>query len=224
MKTIGILGGLGPESTITYYTYIIRKYYELCGNYAYPEILIHSFSFEEFIKAGNQLPQRVKGAIENLHHSGADFVVAACNSIHIVYDEVAADIPIPWINIVDTVGECIEKRSIHKVALLGTVLTMANDFYQKRLSRFGLETVVPTPPDQQIINKILFDELVRAEIKEESRQTVLGIIDKLAQDGIEGVVLGCTELPFLIRQEDTALPVFDTTVIHAQKALDLAMA
>jgi aspartate racemase len=222
VKTIGILGGLGPESTTAYYTYITRKYYETHGDYAYPEILIHSFNFKEIIEAGYKLSGRIKRAIEGLHNAGADFVVAACNSVHIVYEEVAGDIPIPWLSIMDAAGERIQEAGIHTVALCGTVFTMENDFYPKALARYGIQTIVPDPADRQTINGIIYNELVRAEVREESRRTVLHIIDKLVKRGAEGVVLGCTEMPFLIRPEDTPLPLFNTTELHAQKALDYA--
>ena len=223
MKTIGILGGLGPESTMAYYSYITRKYYEVHWDYAYPEIVIFSFKFSDFIDTGYKMPSIVKTAIEKLHRAGADFVVAACNSVHVVYEEVAKDIPIPWISIMEATGEQIRRANMQKVGLLGTVFTMGSDFYQKELTEYGIETITPNEQSQQQINRIIYGELVKAQVRDESRQIVLEIIDELKQKGVEGIVLGCTELPFLIKQEDSELPVFDTTTIHAQKALDLAL-
>lgn len=223
MKTIGILGGLGPESTIAYYSYITRTYYQQHGDYAYPQILIHGFNFKEFIEAGYKLPDRVKAAIEGLHHAGADFVVAACNSLHVVYDQVVKDISIPWVSIMDATAERVKARGLRKVALLGTVFTMGSDFFSNGLAKYGLEAVTPDQASQQQINRIIYDELVRAVVKDESRKAVLQIINDLRPTGIEGVVLACTELPFLLQQEHTDLTVFDTTAIHAQKALDLAL-
>jgi len=223
MKKIGILGGLGPESTIAYYSYITRKYYEVYSNYSYPEIIIYSLSFSEFIEVGYEAAPKVKGAIESLCRAGADFVIAACNSIHIVYDEVVKDIPIPWINIIDVTAEEIRKSCIQRVGLLGTVFTMSKGFYQDRLIKHGIETVVPDEKHQQRINQIIYTELVKNKTKDESKQFVLKCIEKLRGKGAEGIVLGCTELPFLIQQKDMAIPVFDTAAIHAQKALDLSM-
>ena len=223
MKTIGILGGLGPESTISYYEYITRKYYDLRGDYAYPEIIIHSFNFKEFIDADFEQPGKVASAIEGLSQAGADFVVAACNTIHLVYEEVCKNIPIPWVSIMDAVAERIQEDKIQKVALLGTVFTMEKNFYPKVLSKYNIETVVPKATSHKVINDIIFGELVRAVITEESRRIVLDIIEELHQDGAEGVILGCTELPFLIRPEDISLPLYESTAIHAQKALSLAM-
>jgi aspartate racemase len=224
MKTIGIIGGLGPESTVSYYSYITRKYYETYGDYAYPEIIIYSVSFSEFIDVGYEAAPKVTAVIERLARAGADFVVAACNSIHIVYDEVAKNIPIPWISIMDVTGEKVKEAGISKVGLLGTVFTMTKGFYQKALAGFGIECITPPADAQDEINRIIFDELVIASVRDDSKQFVLGCIEALGQRGAQGVVLACTELPFLIQQDDTALPVFDTTAIHAQKALELAMA
>ena len=223
MKTIGILGGLGPESTLEYYRYITRTYYQRYADYAYPEVVIYSLSFQKFIEAGYDLPGEVKAAIEKLHRAGADFVVASCNSVHLVYDRVAGEVPIPWVSIMDATAEQITARGLSKVGLLGTIFTMGQGFYQQALARHGIETVTPGPEAQSKVNEIIFAELVRAEIKEASRRFVLDCIEDLGRNGAQGIVLGCTELPFLIKQEHTALPVFDTTTIHAQKALDLAL-
>lgn len=223
MKTIGILGGLGPESTAEYYTYITRTYYKNYADYAYPEIIIYSLEFRKIIDAGYEAPGDVKKAIEKLYRAGADFVVASCNSIHIVYDEVSKDIPIPWISIMDVVAEQIKKENINKVGLLGTIFTMSKGFYHKALAGHGIETITPGNDAQRKINEIIFSELVRGVTTDESKRYMLGCIDELAQNGARGIILGCTEIPFLIKQKDTALPVFDSTTLHAQKALDLAL-
>ncbi|MBT4483600.1 MAG: amino acid racemase [Candidatus Latescibacteria bacterium] len=223
MKTIGILGGLGPESTCEYYRYITRKYYETFGDYSYPEIIIYSVRFSKFIDCGYEAADEVKKAIENLHRAGADFVVAACNTIHIVYKEVSGDIPIPWVSIMDTVAEQIKKEQIVKVGLLGTIFTMKEDFYPRALDMYGIETITPAGEAQKRINDIIYEELVTGIVKDDSKRFVLECIEDLRENGAGGIVLGCTELPFLIQQKDTSLPVFDSTAIHAQKALDLAL-
>ncbi len=223
MKRIGILGGLGPESTIAYYGYITRKYYEKYNNYAYPEIIIYSLTFSEFINKEYEMADKVKQAILSLHKAGADFVVAACNSVHIVYDQIANKLPVPWISIIDTTAEQIQKEHLKKVGLLGTIFTMSKDFYKNGLLKQGIETIVPDKEDQKRINGIIYAELVLKKIKDTSRKRVQEIIKKLSQKGAQGVVLACTELPFLISQKDTPLKIFDTTAIHAQKALDIAL-
>ncbi|NOY08109.1 MAG: amino acid racemase [Spirochaetes bacterium] len=223
MKRIGILGGLGPESTAVYYEYITREYYRRYRNYAYPEIIIYSFSFQEFIDAGYEASGKVKMAIENLHKAGADFVIAACNSLHIVFEEVSGNISIPWLSIIDAAAQEIKTKNIKKVGLLGTIFTMNKDFYRKGLARHNIETIIPSGEDRVKINNIIYKELVLNEIRDDSRQIILEIIRKLSRRGAEGVVLGCTELPFLIRQKDTSVKVFDTTTIHTRKALQIAL-
>ena len=222
MKKIGILGGLGPESTTAYYEYITREYYRRYGDYAYPEIIIYSLSFQEFIDAGYEAAEKIKSAIENLHRAGADFVIASCNSIHIVYEEVSKSIPIPWLSIIDATAEEIKKSGISKVGLLGTIFTMGKGFYKKGLIQHRIETIIPSTDDQKKINNIIYNELVLNEVRDESRCIILKIIEKLNRKGAQGIVLGCTELPFLIKQEDLNIKIFNTTTIHAQKALDFA--
>lgn len=223
MKTIGILGGLGPESTCEYYRIITRRYYDLYGNYSYPEIIIYSLTFSNFILCGYEAADDIRDAILKLHRAGADFVVAACNSIHIVYDAVARDLPIPWISIMDVVAEEINRRKLDRVGLLGTIFTMGKGFYQKALAAHGIETVTPESDDQLRINDIIFQELVRGITTSESKKFMLGVIDSLAGRGAQGIILGCTELQFLIKQEDTSIPVFDSAELHARKALEIAV-
>jgi aspartate racemase len=223
MKTIGILGGLGPESTISYYRYITEMYYERYKDYAYPNIIISSPSFLEFIDAEYKLPEKIKDTIQNMQMAGADFVVAACNSVHVVYDEIASDIPIPWFSIMDAVAEQIKKENITRVGLLGTVFTMGGVFFQKTLAKHGITTITPSDDDQKKINEIIYSELIREVVKEDSRQFVLDCIDRLVDRGAEGIILGCTELPFLIKQKHTGIKIFDTTKIHSQKTLELAL-
>jgi len=223
MKKIGILGGLGPESTVSYYLYIVHEYYRRFSDYNYPEIIIYSLNFKKFIDAGYESAEEIKSAINKLSIAGADFVVAACNSVHIVFDEVSKDIPIPRISIIDAAGEEIKKNGIKKAGLLGTIFTMSKGFYAKGLERMGIETIIPDMPDMKRVNEIIYNELVRNEVREESRVEMLGIIDRLVQKGAEGIILGCTELPFLIRQSDTPVKIFDTTQIHSKKALDTAL-
>jgi len=169
------------------------------------------------------LPDRVRRAIEGLSRAGADFVVAACNSVHVVYHELDGTLPIPWVSIMDAAGEKLSDHGLRRVGLLGTVFTMQNDFYARTLKAYGVDVLVPAIADQEKLNTIIYEELVRNTVTPESRQTVQGMIASLRQEGADGVILGCTELPFLIRPEDADLPVFDTTAIHARKALALAL-
>lgn len=223
MKTIGILGGLGPESTISYYACITRTYHELRGDYGYPDILIYSLSFQKVIDSHYEQPVLVQRAIRALHAAGADFVVAACNSIHVVYDDIKDDLPIPWVSIMAPTADAIRGRNLTKVALLGTLVTMGQDFYRKEFAARGIDLLTPPANEQERINGIIFDELVIGRVTEDSRAYVQQCIERLRERGAQGVVLGCTELPFLIEARHTDLPVFDTTSIHARRALDLAL-
>ena len=223
MKTIGIIGGLGPESTCEFYRLITRYYYDRYGDYNYPEIIIYSVIFKKIIDCGYESTGEIIQAIERLHRAGADFVVAPCNSIHLVYEAVSQDIPIPWISIMDATAESVRCKNLYKVGLLGTRFTMSGNFYRDTLSRHGIETVVPDKDSQEIINDIIYNELVRNCVTEKSRRYVLHCINDLQEKGARGIVLGCTELPFLISQKDVSIPVFDTTALYAHKALDLSL-
>ena len=224
MKKIGIIGGLGPESTAAYYEYITQEYYRIYGDYAYPEIIIYSLNFKEIIDVGYEAPERIKDAIESLHKAGADFVVAACNSIHIVFDEVAKDISIPWFSIIDAAAQEIKECNITKVGVLGTIFTMSKGFYTKGLAKHQIEGIVPSDEDQKTVSNIIFKELITNTVNEDSRQAVLKIIDKLIAKGAQAIVLGCTELPFLIKEEDVDVKVINTTIVHAKKTLEMALA
>ena len=223
MKTIGIIGGLGPESTCEFYRLITRYYYDRYGDYNYPEIIIYSVIFKKFIDCGYESAGEIKQTIESLHRAGADFVVAPCNSIHLVYEKVSQDIPIPWISIMDATAESVRRKNLNKVGLLGTHFTMSRNFYRDALFGHGIETVVPGKDSQKTINNIIFNELVRNSINEKSRRSAVHCIEDLQNKGAQGIVLGCTELPFLISQKDVSIPVFDTTALYAHKALDLAL-
>ena len=157
-----------------------------------------------------------------MHKAGADFVIASCNSVHVVYDEVAKDITIPWFGIMDAVAEEIKKANISRVGLLGTIFTMSKGFLQKTLAKHGIEVIVPSVEDQKEISGIIYGELIREVVKEDSRQFTLKCIGELVAEGAEGGILGCTELPFLIQQEHTNIKIFDTTKIHSQKSLEFA--
>jgi aspartate racemase len=231
MKTIGIIGGIGPEATMEYYAYMfekVRERVEASGDFGYvPEIIIYSLGREQFHGSAfgqPDKPAKVKAVIEKLHRAGADFVIGACNALHITYDELADDVPIPWISIMDATAEEIKKAGMTKVGLLGALLTMTHGFYHRALAKHGIETITPDPEAMQKIDDIISTELIWNVMTEESKQYVLGCIEELVRRGAQGVILGCTELPLLIKQKDTHIRVFPTTTIHAQKALDYAMA
>ena len=227
-KKIGILGGLSPESTVIYYLRIVRRYQELFGDHSYPEIIIYSVSFQKFVDwmakdRWNEITEELIRDIRNLAAAGADFALIATNTMHLVFDKVEEASPIPLISIVDAAAEAIRKEKINSVGLLGTVFTMERDFYREGLAKYGIETLVPKKEDRDYINKVIFEELCRGLIRDESRNNFKRIIEELTERGAEGIVLGCTEIPLLIGEKDVSTRIFDTAKIHADKALEFAV-
>lgn len=227
-KAIGILGGMSPESTVAYYEYLTRTYVRRFGDHSYPEILIYSVSFQDYVDWPEQ--ERWDLVAEGLSHSarvleaaGADFILIATNTMHIVFDEVESSVDVPMLSLLDAVADAIEERRMETVGLLGTAFTMEKDFYRDALAERGISVVVPSPEDRKRVNDIIYCELVAGEIRDASRETFVRIVDDLAHRSAEGVILGCTEIPLLIGDEDTSLPLFDTTKIHADAALCYAV-
>ena len=228
-KTIGILGGMSPESTIEYYRHITRSYTEKFGDYGYPEIVIFSVSFQPYVDlpaAGrwDLVADGLAQAARKLAAAGADFVVIATNTMHKVVDEIQAQIDIPILSLLDVVGDAITAQGLETVGLLGTRFTMESTFYQDALAKRGITVVVPDAADRETVNRVIYDELVAGEIRAESRAEYLAIIERLAARGAQGTILGCTEIPLLVKPSDTPLPLFDTTVLHADAALAFALA
>jgi aspartate racemase len=227
-KRIGIIGGLSPESTSEYYLYITHTFTERFGDHSYPEIVIYSVSFQPYIDwpKYDQWDLIANGLIEAAHSleaSGVDFILIATNTMHLVFDRVQAAVKIPMLNLVDTVGDAILQRGLKTVGLLGTRFTMEKTFYQETLAKKGIHVLTPSAEDREYINDIIYTELVTGKFTEQARKGYLKIIDKLAAQGAEGIILGCTEIPLLIRPGDTSLPLFDTTRIHAEAALKFAL-
>jgi len=227
-KKIGILGGLSPESTVTYYEYIIRTYTSTYGDQAYPEIVIYSVNFQNYVDWGDageweKITEDMIKAACSLERAGAEFGVIATNTMHLAFDEVQAAVGIPFLHVVDATAEAIKAKGFSKVGLLGTRFTMNLPFYAERLAARGITTIVPDASDQEEVNRIIYDELVRGRILDTSRNVYIKTIAKLKDNGAEGVILGCTEIPLLVSEKDSSLPLFDTAAIHAQKALDHAV-
>lgn len=231
MKNMGIIGGIGPEATIEYYSYIVNKVRErisIDNDFSrLPNIIIYSLGQEDFSGAAFGMPDKpakVRSIIGKLHQAGADYVIGACNSLHVLYDEVANDLPIPWISIMDATAEAILNANINVVGLLGTYMTMSDGFYQRALARHGVQTLTPDADAMHRIDEIISTELIWNKMKEDSKTYLLNCIGALSRRGAQGVVLGCTELPLLVKQEDTPITLFPTTTILAQRALDYAWA
>lgn len=229
MKTIGILGGMSSQATAEYYHLINRGVKNICGGWNSAELLIYSVNFaniEAFVRgdrwdeAANYL---VSKAIQ-LEKGGADFIIMATNTLHRVAPQIETAIDIPLIHIVDVTAEAIKKQKLTKVGVLGTKPVMEEDFYRDRFSFHGIEAIVPNSQQRQLIDKIIFDELVFGTLKDESRTIYIEIMRDLADRGAKGIVLGCTEIEMLVKPEDVVeLTLFDTTSLHCQKAVNLAL-
>jgi aspartate racemase len=226
---IGILGGMTAESTVTYYQHIVRRYQQLRGDHAYPEIVIYSVSFQRFkdwmdAEDWTSIEHELRLALRKLAQGGAGFAVMATNTMHLMFDRLQRDSPIPLISIVEATSDAINAAGLRTVGLLGTRFTMEKGFYVEGLARRGIRALVPGKAERDDIHEVIMEELARGILRDESRRRYLTIIDRLAAEGAEGFVLGCTEIPLLVRPDDTPLPLFDTAVIHAEAALARALA
>lgn len=225
MKTIGIIGGMSPESTATYYTQINRLVNARLGGNHSAKILLHSLEFEEIVQkqksgdwqgAGEILAQSAL----NLQNAGADAIVLATNTMHKVADSIQAAISVPFLHILDALAERIHQHQINTVGVLGTRFTMQDAFYCGGLSARGVQAMVPDENTQNEIHRIIFEELCVGKFSDTSRQYYLNTIADLARQGAQGVILGCTEIGLLVNQADTDLILFDSSKIHIQKAVD----
>lgn len=233
MKTIGLIGGVGWSSSLEYYRIMNEKTQNDLGGDNSAKILMYSIEFGEFSKqerladAGNWDPLNATmlDAARRLKAGGADFIVIASNTLNSRADDIEAKVGIPVLRIYDVVGAKVNRSGLKKVALLGTKYTMEQPFYRDVLkNEYGIEVVTPNATERDYINTVIFDQLVRNDIRNESRAEYVRIINRLAdEEGAQGVILGCTEIPLLIHQSDVEIPVFDTTRIHAEAAVDYAL-
>ncbi len=220
---------MSPESTVEYYQYITRRYTERFGDYGYPEIVIYSVSFQPYVDWPNAerwdlVVGGLTEAAQRLEAAGADFIIIATNTMHLVFDQVQASVNIPMLSLLDAVAEAIHAQEMQTVGLLGTRFAMEKGFYQEALAGEGITVLVPDAEERRYVNDVIYDELVAGKIRDESRAEFVTIIRKLAARGAEGVILGCTEIPLLVSEADAGLPLFDTTAIHAEAALNYALA
>ena len=228
MKVIGILGGLAPESTREYYDHIIKRYYERKGDYGYPEIIIYSVNFQKYVEwqnAGdwNAAAEDMIRSIASLKEAGAEFGIIATNTMHKVFDEVQESSEIPLLSIMSATADAISARGFSKVGLLGTIFTMKEPFYKDALEGKGIEVAVPSDEDMEFVNRVIYDELTKGDFQNESRVRFVEIVRNMNAAGAEGVILGCTEIPLLITEDDCGVPLFNTSIIHAEAALEYSM-
>lgn len=229
MKTIGLIGGMSWESTVTYYRLINESVNEKLGGLHSAKILLYSVDFAEIAASqakGDwaQGASILSGAAVNLEKAGADFILICTNTMHKVAPEVQKHIGIPLIHLADATADALISAGIDKVALLGTIYTMTENFYKERLIARGISVLIPGETDAALVNRVIYDELCRGVISAESRAQYQRIIEQLQAAGARGVILGCTEIGMLIKQTDSVLPVFDTTQIHARRAAMEAIA
>jgi aspartate racemase len=227
---IGLIGGLSWESSAQYYRIINREVRARLGGVHSARSLMWSVDFGEIEHLQHngdwdQLTEQMKDAAIRLERGGADFVLICSNTMHRMADAVAQAIDIPFIHIADPTGAKIKAAGLRRVGLIGTAFTMEQDFYKGRLNDlFGLEVVVPQAEDRRIIHDIIYRELVAGEVLPKSRTAYREVIARLVAQGAQAIILGCTEIMLLISDEDSAVPLFDTTTIHAMAAVDRALA
>ena len=228
MKTIGLIGGMSWESTVTYYKIINETIKRELGGLHSAKILLYSVDFDEIEKYQSSGEWDKSAAVlgdaaANLEKAGADFILICTNTMHKVADAVQKRISVPILHIAEVTADQLKAEGIKKVGLLGTKYTMTQDFYKAKLIDAGIEVVIPDETEVEIINDVIFNQLCLGIISAESRTRFVEAIEQLKAKGAQGVILGCTEIGLLIEQKDSALPVFDTTLIHAEKAALLSL-
>ena len=223
LKIIGLIGGMSWESTATYYKIINETVKEKLGGLHSAKCILYSVDFQEieecqangnWEKSGEILGE----AAYNLEKAGADFIVICTNTMHKVVNQIKEKISIPILHIAEMTAEKILEKGLKNIALLGTKYTMEQDFYKSKLIEKGINVIIPDKNDIEIINKVIYEELCLGIINSNSKKKFLEIVDKLRNKGAEGIILGCTEIGLLIKNEDTDVPLFDTAIIHAEQA------
>ncbi|HWQ98258.1 MAG TPA: aspartate/glutamate racemase family protein [Clostridia bacterium] len=229
MKTIGLIGGMSWESTVTYYQLLNEGVKDALGGLHSAKILLYSVDFyeiESLMSRGewDKAAELLGGVAERLEQAGADMILICTNTLHKVAPQVQSRIRVPLVHIAEAAAEALVARGISHVGLLGTKYTMTLDFYRDRLIERGIEVLIPEGDDIDLVNRVIFQELCLGVVNEDSRAEYLRVIASLQSRGAQGILLGCTELGLIVSDLDVSLPLFDTTEIHAKKALALALA
>lgn len=229
MKTIGLIGGMSWESSIVYYKLINIDVKARLGGLHSAKSVMYSLDFADIIplqRAGNwaEMDKRMVEAARHVEAGGADFIVICTNTMHKTVDAIEKNVNIPVLHIADVTAEQVKAANINKIGLLGTSFTMEDDFYKGRLrDKYGLEVVVPTEDERRDVHRIIFDELCVGKVKPESKKRFREIMDNLERRGVQGIILGCTEIGLLIGQDDSSIPLFDTAKVHAAAAVAYAL-
>lgn len=223
MKTIGLIGGMSWESTVTYYQVINETIKKQLGGLHSAKCILYSVDFDEIEKyqssgEWNKSAYVLTEAARALERAGADFIVICTNTMHKVAPEISKKINIPILHIADMTAIELKKSNIKKVGLLGTKYTMQQEFYKNVLKSNGIDVMIPNCSDIETVNHIIYDELCVGVVSKQSKDKYLKIISELSKNGAEGIILGCTEIGLLVKQSDTDVPLFDTTLIHAKRA------
>jgi aspartate racemase len=229
MKVIGLLGGMTWYSSIEYYRLINQMVADRLGEPHSAHVILYSVDFAE-IEYGHrkglwkEMSVMLTDAAKALKAAGADCLVICTNTMHKLADDMEKGSGLPVIHIADVTGEAIKKKGLHKVGLLGSRFTMEEDFYRGRLKKkYGLEVIIPDEADRECVNRVIYDELAVGKLTDSSKQAYIEIINRLVERGAEGIILGCTEIPLLVKPGDVDVPLFDTTRLHAEAAVDFAL-
>ncbi len=229
MKTIGLLGGMSWESTVSYYQIINEAIKNRLGGLHSGKIVLVSVDFEEVEKLQHEGNWDATASIltkagKSIEKGGADFLLICTNTMHKVVPQMEQALSIPILHIADATAEVLRKSSNKTVGLLGTAFTMEQDFYKGRLEeKFGLKVIIPEQEDRKLVHRVIYNELCLGKIKEDSKKSYLRIIEKLEEQGAEAIILGCTEIALLVGKEKTRVPLLDTARIHAEKAVEFAL-
>lgn len=228
MKILGLIGGISWVSTVDYYTLINQGVNEKLGGLNFSECIIYSFNYAE-IKKNNDTNdwektfQMVLKASNHLKSCGATSIVLCANTMHLIADKLEKEINIPVIHIATVTANEIVKYEIKKVGLLGTKFTMELDFFKSKLEEKGITAIIPDEHDREFVHNTIFDELGKGIVKPETKAKYLKIIEKLIENGAEGIILGCTEIPLIIKENDVKVPTFDTTLLHSKAAIEFIL-
>jgi aspartate racemase len=228
MKTIGLIGGLTWQATVDYYRIINEQINANLGGHHSSKMIIASVDFAPIFELANsnkwdEMAEILSAEAVRLEKAGANFIIICANTAHKIYNQIKSSVKIPVLNIIDLTAIKIQEKKFKKVGLLGTRFTMQDGFYHERMKKYGIEILTPSLEERNEVHRIIFEELAFNQIKEESRQKYIGITKNLIESGAQGIVLGCTEIPLLIKQEHVSIPIFDTTAIHALAAVDEAL-
>ena len=229
MRTIGLIGGMSWESSLEYYRIMNETVKEKLGLLHSAKCILYSFDFEDVARLQHErewekLTKMMIEAAQILEKAGADFIVICANTMHKMAEDIQNKINIPILHIADATSKKILEKNIKRVGLLGTKFTMEEDFYKGRLiDKYEIKVIIPNEEERQIVHKVIYNELCLGKINQSSKKKFKKIIQNLISNGAEGIMLGCTEIPLLIKQEDVEVPLFDTTTIHAKYAVENAL-